>query len=194
MVKSTMPDIKPPVYLDNVRLLRSANDSVEISWKGFEDDRTLSIYKGESPEAIDYRTPVACVKGKSHVQIFGLNPDVRFYFELIGMMEERFLLLHRHYPYQLAERNPVCRGYLEDIYNCLVDIFEQAIIKGQEDGSIADVPARKSAFLILSMVDGLVRFKTNNLYNIGPLYEEVSKTCKRMLQSEQHERKTAADG
>jgi AcrR family transcriptional regulator len=148
--------------------------------KGVKDDIRREFNR--HLEKADYRNGLSMVEGA-----------VRFYFELIGMMEERFLLLHRHYPYQLAERNPVCRGYLEDIYNCLVDIFEQAIIKGQEDGSIADVPARTSAFLILSMVDGLVRFKTNNLYNIGPLYEEVSKTCKRMLQSEQHERKTAAD-
>ena len=108
---------------------------------------------------------------------------VQFYFELVGIMEERFLLLHRHFPFKLAEVNPVCRGYLEDIYNCLVDIFEQAILHGQKDGSVAAVPARKSAFLILSMVEGLVRFKTNNLYDIGPLYDELLKACKRMLES-----------
>jgi AcrR family transcriptional regulator len=112
-----------------------------------------------------------------------LEQAVHFYFELVGIMEERFLLLLRHHPYELAEVNPVCRGYLEDIYNCLVDIFEKAILKGQEDGSIAPVPARKNAFLILSMVDGLVRFNTNNLYNLSPLYDELLQACKRMLQS-----------
>ena len=98
MVKFTMPDRKPPVYLDNVRLLRSANDSVEISWESFEDSRTLSIYKGESPEAIDYRTPVACVKGKSHVQIFDLNPDVRFYFELVPDQGSGIIVSERRVP------------------------------------------------------------------------------------------------
>jgi AcrR family transcriptional regulator len=112
-----------------------------------------------------------------------LEHAIHFYFELVGKMEEKFLLLHRNFPYQLAEVNSVCRGYLEDIYNCLIDIFEQAILRGQNDGSIANLPARKNAFLILSMVDGLVRFKTNNLYNIGSLYNELLDACKRMLQS-----------
>ncbi|MFH2002430.1 MAG: TetR/AcrR family transcriptional regulator [Planctomycetota bacterium] len=107
---------------------------------------------------------------------------IHFYFELVGCMEEKFLLLHRHYPYQLAEENSECRGYLEDIYNCLVDIFEQAILKGQKDGSIADLPARKNAYLILSMIEGLVGFKVNNLYNIGSLYTELIEACRRMLQ------------
>jgi hypothetical protein len=112
-----------------------------------------------------------------------LEQAVHFYFELVGLMEERFLLLLRRHPYELAEVNSVCRGYLEDIYNCLVDIFEKAILRGQEDGTIASVPARKNAFLVLSLVDGLVRFNTNNLYNIGPLYDELLAAVKRMLQS-----------
>ncbi|MGD8715312.1 MAG: hypothetical protein PVG70_12250, partial [Desulfobacterales bacterium] len=62
-----MSDRKPPVYLNNVKLLRTANDSVEISWESFEDSRTLSIYKGESPKALDYHTSVTCVKGKTLV-------------------------------------------------------------------------------------------------------------------------------
>ena len=32
--------------------------------------------------------------------------------------------------------NPICRKYLEDIYTCLVDIFEKALTLGQQDGSV----------------------------------------------------------
>lgn len=107
---------------------------------------------------------------------------ISFSLYLATKMDEPFLLLHRHYPYQLAETNQVCREHLVAIYNCLVDLFEQAIVRGQEDGSIRNMPARKTAILIFTMVDGLVRFKNNNLYDATALYEDLIESCKRMLQ------------
>jgi AcrR family transcriptional regulator len=110
---------------------------------------------------------------------------ISFFFRLAGLMEGRFLLLHRHDAYELAEVNPICRRYLEDIYSCLVDIFEQAILRGQKDGSIGDMPARKTALIIFAMVDGLVRLKTYNLYDAGALYSELVEACRRMLHNTQ---------
>jgi AcrR family transcriptional regulator len=109
---------------------------------------------------------------------------VSFYLFLAGMMEERFLLLHRHDPYQLAEVNAACRAHLEAIYNCFLDIFEKAILRGQEDGSIRKVPARKAALIVFSTVDGLVRLNTYKLYEAGALYGEVIDLCRRMIQGE----------
>lgn len=110
---------------------------------------------------------------------------VSFYLYLAGTREEWFLLLHRHYPYKLAVVNPVCRSHLEDIYNCLVDIFERAVLLGQEDGSIGNMSARKTALIILSMVDGIVQFKNNNLYDAGALYNELIASCRRMVENKQ---------
>ncbi|MBP1740303.1 MAG: transcriptional regulator, TetR family [Deltaproteobacteria bacterium] len=109
---------------------------------------------------------------------------ISFYLFLAGMMEERFLLLHRHDPYQLAEVNAACRAHLEAIYNCFLDIFEKAILRGQEDGSIRKVPARKAALIVFSTVDGLVRLNTYKLYEAGALYGEVIDLCRRMIQGE----------
>ena len=111
--------------------------------------------------------------------------SIAFYLHLASTMEERFLLLHRHYPYELAQTNPVCRGYLEEIYNCFVDIFERAIMFGQEDGSIDKRDSRKVALILFSMVDGLVRFQTYNLYNPSALYSELIHSCRRMLSNNQ---------
>lgn len=106
---------------------------------------------------------------------------ISFYFYLAGKMEERFLLLHRHYPYKLAEQNPECRQYLEDIYNCFTDVFERAILMGQEDGSIDNVPPRKTALIIFTLVDGMVRLGTYNLYHERTLFNELIDSCRRML-------------
>ncbi len=107
---------------------------------------------------------------------------ISFYLYLAGAMEDRFLLLHRHDAYELARVNPICKGHLEGIYDCLLGIFEQAILLGQEDGSIGDMPARKTALIIFTMVDGLVRFNTYNLYDAGALYNELIESCRKILQ------------
>ena len=108
---------------------------------------------------------------------------ISFYLYLAGLKEDLFLLLHRRYPYELAEVNPVCREHLESIYNCFVDIFEHAILAGQADGSIGSMPARKTALIVFTMVDGMVRFKLYNLYDAGALFNELIASCRRMLEN-----------
>jgi len=107
---------------------------------------------------------------------------VTFYLYLAGAMEDRFLLLHRHDAYEFSKVNPVCRELLESIYSCLTDIFEQAIQLGQKDGSITDVSVRKTALILFTMVDGIVRFNTYELYDAGTLYDELIIACRKILQ------------
>ncbi|MBF0232919.1 MAG: TetR/AcrR family transcriptional regulator, partial [Desulfamplus sp.] len=83
--------------------------------------------------------------------------------------------------YRLALVNDVCGSYLETTYNSLVDIFEQAVIIGKADGSIADVDSRKTALVIFSMLEGVVRFKIYNLYDTGALFNELIKSCNKIL-------------
>jgi len=109
---------------------------------------------------------------------------VSFYLYLAGLMENQFQLLHRHFLYKFSESNPEFRENLEAIYNCLVDFFEKAILTGQKDGSIAsDIHPRKSALILFTMVDGMVRFKNDNLYDAGALFNELLKSSRRMLQA-----------
>ena len=110
---------------------------------------------------------------------------VSFYLYLVGKLEHQFLLLHCHFPYQLAESNLDCQRDLEAIYDCLVDIFEDAIQLGMRDGSMAQLSPRKTALIVFSMVDGIARFKTYNLYNANALFGEILNSCRRMLECKQ---------
>jgi AcrR family transcriptional regulator len=112
-----------------------------------------------------------------------MEETLSFYLYLAGAMEDRFLLLHRHHAYELAKVNPVCRNHLESIYSCLSDIFEKAILRGQEDGSIGVMSAKKTALIIFAMVDGLVRFNTYSLYDAGALYKELIESCRKILRN-----------
>jgi AcrR family transcriptional regulator len=108
---------------------------------------------------------------------------IGFYLDRSANMEDQFRLLHRHYAHELAIVNPECRKHLEAIYECFVDMFEQAIAQGQKDGSIGSMSTRKTALIIFAMVDGLVRFNTYNLYDGATLYSEVIESCRKMLKS-----------
>jgi AcrR family transcriptional regulator len=108
---------------------------------------------------------------------------ISFYLQLSAHLENRFLLLHRHDLYELAEVNPECRSHLEAIYHCFLDIFESAVVRGQKDGSIGEMTARKAALLLFSMVDGLVRLNTYKLYDAGALYRELMELCRKMLEN-----------
>ena len=111
-----------------------------------------------------------------------LEGVVSFYLSLAGQMDDRFLLLHRHEAYELARMNNTCKAHLEAIYECLIDVYEQAITRGREDGSMdgAGMPARKTAMILFSMVDGLVRLNTYELYDAGSLYNELIEVCRRI--------------
>lgn len=106
---------------------------------------------------------------------------IAFYLYLASHQEAWFLLLHRHYPYELARMNTECRGHLEAIYNALVDLFEGAIATGQADGSIDALPSRKTAFILFSMVNGLIWLKSYGLYDPATFYKEVLSSCRRIL-------------
>ncbi len=113
-----------------------------------------------------------------------LEGSLSLYLSLAEKMEDRFLLLHRHDAYELAKVNSTCKEYLEAIYNCFVNIFEKAMTMGQKDGSIRDMPGRKTALIIFSMVDGLIRFNTYDLYDAGSLYNDLIDICRRVVKNQ----------
>lgn len=124
----------------------------------------------------------SCKTGKKFDTGLDMVEDIiKFYLHFDGPMEESFLLLHRHEAYELAQTNPKCRELLETIYNCFIDLFEHAIVIGQEDGSIGDGPSKKMAMIIFAMVDALMRFNTFGLYDAKSLYNELIVACKKIL-------------
>jgi AcrR family transcriptional regulator len=106
---------------------------------------------------------------------------IAFYLNLAGTMEDQFLILHRHYPYQMAETSLVCRRHLESIYTCLLDFFEEGIRTGIEDRSVAVDAPRKTAMVLFAMVDGVVRLNTYRVYDAGALYGSLITSCRRLL-------------
>lgn len=106
---------------------------------------------------------------------------VAFYLHLAGTMEDEFRILHRHFPYRMAETSPACRDHLASIYTCLLDIFEAAIQRGVQDGSVAVAAPRQTAMILFAMVDGIVRLNTYRVYDAGALYSSLAAACRSLL-------------
>ena len=120
-------------------------------------------------------------EGMSGLEI--LEGVVGFYLQLAADNEEQFMLLHRHYAYDLARENEECRALLEAIYDRIIKTFEYAIQCGQEDGSMGELPVHKTALLVYMMIDGLVRLKHYNLYEAGSLFDDFLAGCRRLVQA-----------
>lgn len=108
---------------------------------------------------------------------------IGFYLDFAKAQEDQLLLIHRHYPYRIAETNPVCRAHLEAVYNCLLDIFEAGISMGVRDGSLSTSSPRNTAMVLFAMVDGVVRMNTYSLYDAGSLYDNLMDSCRKILGS-----------
>ena len=110
-----------------------------------------------------------------------LEDVVIFHLSVAAEKDMQFRLLHRHYAYELAEVNEECRERLESIYDCLLDVFERAIVAGQRDGTIGAVDQRRTALLIFAMVDGVVRLRNHHVYVAGSLGSELIAACRRIV-------------
>lgn len=101
------------------------------------------------------------------------------------ILHNEFLLLHRYFPCPYAENNRRCRNDLDDVSNFLVAFFENAILSGQEEGSKRDLPARETALILISTVDGIARRVNFRLNNTRARYHERFGCCHCFLQSRQ---------
>ena len=112
-----------------------------------------------------------------------LEEAAGFFLQLATERDELFLLLHRTDAYELARVNEQGRKELEAIFDCLVGVFEGALVEGQGDGSI-DVPATHTmALLIFTMVDGLVRLRDCSLYEPGAVFPDLMNACRKLVAS-----------
>ncbi len=70
--------------LTHVSVNRMDKHTVEISWESLHGNTDVSIYMGYSPENIDRSQPIAHITNENSTEINGLDPLVRYYFEIVS--------------------------------------------------------------------------------------------------------------
>jgi len=84
--------------LKNVTLIRTGDDSVEISWSFSDTPRKVAVFAGESPDHIDRQNPVSISQANSIAKISGLDPAVRYYFEVAPDHGSKIIISDRRVP------------------------------------------------------------------------------------------------
>jgi AcrR family transcriptional regulator len=92
-------------------------------------------------------------------------------------------ILFLGYTHKLATVNPTCREHLEAIYQTFAEAMAEAIELGMRDGSVRPVHAESQALLILSMLSGVVRFRTFGLWTSNRSYSDALEFCHRALEA-----------
>ena len=90
---------------------RVAKATVRISWKTHFKDLQVSIYHGNSPEAIQHNAPRYRIKGETTVEISGLNSDMPHYFEIVSDKGSARVISERRLPLQGAVNFRDLGGY-----------------------------------------------------------------------------------
>lgn len=103
-------------------------------------------------------------------------------FRLAEEMPDEFRLLSQSYPHKLAEVNPTCHQLLESLYDAFISALAKGIRTGIEDGSIDDLQPERQALVILSLINGVVRFRDLNLWPTTRGYLEALSFCIRALE------------
>ena len=78
-----------------ISLFRIDPGTVEITPDYPEILRDLTVYGGGSPDGIDRRNPLAYSLTDSSARITGLNPDMRYYFEVVRKNGSKLLIGER---------------------------------------------------------------------------------------------------
>ena len=69
--------------ISNVTVERIDREALEVCWETSLRDLMVSIYMGSSPVTIDRRSPAARIRGRNTARISELDPEVRYYFEVV---------------------------------------------------------------------------------------------------------------
>ena len=112
---------------------------------------------------------------------------IAFLLYLASQKEQWILLLHRLFPYEFARKDADCRDHLEAIFNTFIDLFEEGILRGQEDGSIQNLHPRKTSLVLFSMVNGLIWLKFHDLYDSTSLHKELLAACRKIISGDQRQ-------
>jgi AcrR family transcriptional regulator len=101
-----------------------------------------------------------------------LSVFVKAYLDFTIENESTFPTIIRCSPF--SDDNPdLDRNKIGAKFRELIDMIDEFIIRGMEDGSIVDLPATQTAFMVYANIVGAVRTRFLTPYDIPGLYEEA---------------------
>ena len=84
--------------LGDLSLTRTGDDSVRISWKIRGKILKIAIFSRRSPDEIEHHFTASGVKENAFTNITGLDPDTRYYFEVVSDSGSKTTISQRRVP------------------------------------------------------------------------------------------------
>ena len=136
-------------------------------------DSKENLFMVAGSELID--TMITVLRGKTTEARNGceaLSVFVKAYLDFTIENESTFPTIIRCSPF--SDDNPdLDRNKIGAKFRELIDMIEEFIFRGIEDGSIVDLPATQTAFMVYANIVGAVRTRFLTPYDIPGLYEEA---------------------
>ncbi len=69
--------------LEHIKIERVQGTRLKISWDADGSGKPVSVFSGVSPDEMDYRNPLAVVKGENEVELPGPESNSRIYYSVV---------------------------------------------------------------------------------------------------------------
>jgi len=124
---------------------------------------------------------------KTETGLNALLAVVRYHFEFAESHSAKFIVLLRDFPSELTSPDSEAGKIITEHMTITINQIKKCIQRGRNDGSIRDVPAEETAYIIRGMLNGISRFKIIMPgISINPnIYLEVENFCRRSLSQQE---------
>jgi AcrR family transcriptional regulator len=131
----------------------------------------------------EYFDGVTAAVSGSRTGMEAVERIVRFHFRFSEEKSRELSVVIRDFPSNLMQLGSPFRELVAARLSSLTDLVAECIERGKTDGSIRDVPARQTAFVLRGTCDGLARMRLLGPLDIPEMTEEVVAFCRRALAS-----------
>lgn len=106
---------------------------------------------------------------------------VRFHFRFSEERSEELSVVIRDFPYSLLEIGSPFGDLIASGLFRVINLIKECIKRGQRDGSIRDISAEETAFILQGMLNGLSRLKLLGPIRLPELSAQVVDFCRHGL-------------
>ncbi len=119
---------------------------------------------------------------KNPVSPFGqIQKLIELQYDITAEMPDAVRLIANACPARLSDPEDICAGYVKEYHRRLLGYLNRFISKGIESGEFAPVPLEETSYLILSVINGIVRYSRINRDAGNNLAEAAVEFCRRSL-------------
>ncbi len=119
---------------------------------------------------------------KNPISAFGqIQKLIELQYDITEEMPDAVRLIANTCPARLNDPENICAGYVKEYRRRLLGYITRFLSEGVESGDFAPVPLEETAYLIFSVINGMVRYSRVNRGPDKNLREAAVEFCRRSL-------------